>query len=117
LLVLAFAMRLVYRKRPYTFTETLVFTLYTYGVSYLFSCLLTALLALHLSPAVQSYLFYTIYFLSLTYLVWAMRQFYGGKGVRSWVKAVATHVVSYALFFLLVFVAGIAVAVVWKFTR
>jgi TM2 domain-containing membrane protein YozV len=117
LFVLAFAMKTIYRKKPYTFTETLVFTLYTYGVSYLFSCLVTALLAANLSSTVNSWLLYGIYFLSLVYLVWAMHQFYGGRGVKSWLKASTTHLLSYAFFFLLAIIFGIVAAVMWKFTH
>lgn len=114
LFVLAFAMKVLYRKQPYTFTEVLVFSMYLYGISYLFSCLLTALLAVNLSPAVHSFLLYFIYFACLVYMIWAMKQFYGGKGVKGWLKAFGAHLLSYAFFLLLVVVVGLVAGIAWS---
>ena len=111
LLMLAFTMKLLYRKRPYTFTELLVFTLYLYGVSYLFSCLLSLLMVAHLPHALHSTLNASIYLLSLAYTVWAIHQFYGGSGVRSWLKAGATYLVSFVFLIVVSFVIGVMVAV------
>jgi hypothetical protein len=108
LFMLAFTMKLLYRKRPYTFTELLVFTLYLYGVSYLFSCLLSLLMVAHLPHTLHSTLNAVIYLLSLAYTTWAIHQFYGGSGVRSWLKAGATYLVS----FLFLMVVSVAIGVV-----
>ncbi len=109
LLVLALTMKLLYRKKPYTFTELLVFTLYVYGVSYLFSCLLAFLMVIHLPRSLHAVLNAIIYILSAIYVMWAIRQFYEGRGVRSWLKAGASYLLS--VVFLLLF-SGVLWAVV-----
>ena len=111
LFMLAFTMKLLYRKRSYTFTELLVFTLYLYGVSYLFSCLLSLLMVAHLPPTLHSVLNASIYLLSLAYTVWAIHQFYGGSGVRSWLRAGSTYLVSFLLLMVLSVVIGVIVGV------
>ncbi len=109
LLVLALTLKVLYRKKPYTFTELLVFTLYIYGISYLFSCVLAFLMVAQLPHAVHATLNATVYGLSAVYVVWAIRQFYGGSGVRGWLKAGSSYLLS--IFFLLLF-SGILGAVV-----
>jgi cellulose synthase/poly-beta-1,6-N-acetylglucosamine synthase-like glycosyltransferase len=111
LLMQAFTMKLLYRKRPYTFTELTVFSLYLYGVSYLLSCLLSLLMVAHLPHTLHSVLVAGICLLSIAYTTWAIHQFYGGGGVRSWLKAGAVYLVSYLLL-MVTFVAlfvGVAV--------
>ncbi len=108
LFVLALTMKLIYRKRPYTFTELLVFTLFLFGVSYLFSCLLSLLMAAHLPRTLHSVLNASIYLVSTVYTAWAICQFYGGRGVRGWLKAGTTYLVS----FIFLMVLSVAVGVV-----
>jgi hypothetical protein len=114
LLVLALTMKMLYRKRPYTFTELLVFNLYVYGVSYLFSCLLTFLMVIQLPHSVHAVLNATIYLLSAVYVMWAIRQFYGGKGVRGWLKAGSCYLLSVAFFVLFAGVVGAVVSITAK---
>jgi hypothetical protein len=109
LLVLALTLKLLYRKKPYTFTELLVFSLYIYGVSYLFSCVLAFLMVMQLPHAVHATLNAAVYGLSAVYVVWAIRQFYGGSGVRGWLKAGSSYLLS---IFLLMLFSGILGAVV-----
>jgi hypothetical protein len=111
LFMLALTMKLLYRKRPYTFTELLVFTLYLYGVSYLFSCLLSLLMVAHLSHTLHATLNAAIYLLSLAYTIWAIHQFYGGGGVRSWLRAGATYLVSFISLMVVWVVIFVVVAV------
>ena len=111
LLMLALIMKLLYRKRPYTFTELLVFTLYIYGVSYLFSCLLSLLMVAHLPHTLHSVLNTSIYLLSLLYTMWAIRQFYGDRGLRSWLKSGAAYLLSTLLLMVLSGVVGIVIGI------
>jgi hypothetical protein len=111
LFMLAFTMKLLYRKRPYTFTELLVFTLYLYGASYLFSCLLSLLMVAHLPHTLHSVLNATIYLLSTVYTAWAIYQFYGGGGVRGWLKAGATYLVSFLFLIVLSVVVGVVIGI------
>jgi hypothetical protein len=105
----AITMKLLYRKRPYTFTELMVFSLYLYGVSYLLSCLLSLLMVAHLPHPLHSVLVAAICLPSIAYTIWAIHQFYGGSGVRSWLKAGTAYLVSY--FFLMVIFVALFVAV------
>jgi len=111
LFMLAFTMKLLYRKRAYTFTELLAFTLYLYGASYLFSCLFSLLMVTHLPHPLHSVLNVGIYLLSLAYTVWAIHQFYGGSGVRSWLKAGAAYLVSFLFLIVLSVVTGVIVGI------
>ncbi len=105
----AITMKLLYRKRPYTFTELMVFSLYLYGVSYLLSCLLSLLMVAHLPHTLHSVLVAGICLLSIAYTMWAIHQFYGDSGIRSWLKAGTAYLISY--FFLMVIFVALFVAV------
>ncbi|MBD0255478.1 MAG: DUF3667 domain-containing protein [Cytophagales bacterium] len=109
LLLQALTMKMFYRKSPYTFTELMVFSLYLYGVSYLLSCLLSLLMVAHLPHPLHSVLVAGICLPSIVYVIWAIRQLYGGGGVRSWLKAGAAYVVSYL--FLMAFFVALLVAI------
>jgi hypothetical protein len=111
LFTLAVTMKLLYRRRPYTFTELLVFTLYLYGVSYLFSCLLSLMMVVHLPGPGHKVLNYTLYLLSLVYTTWAICQFYRDRGVRGWLKAGAAYVISALFLMVFAMVTMIVVAI------
>jgi hypothetical protein len=104
--LLAWSLRVFYRKKKYNYTELLVFTLYTYGISFALASVQTALFAISLPKAAHLVIFFTFYALSNAYLVWAIHQFFGGRGWKSWGKSLFVYLFSSVMFFLFSGVAG-----------
>ncbi len=106
LFILAWSLWVFYRKKNYNYTELLVFTLYTYGVSFAIASFQTALFAADMPGAAHLGTFYGFYVISNAYLIWAMHQFFGDRGWKSWGKTLLTYLFSMVVFFLLSALAG-----------
>jgi hypothetical protein len=106
LFVQAWSLQVFYRKKKYYYTELLIFTLYLYGISFVLAALQTAVYAIHMPRTAHVVTFYLFYIAHYVYLIWAVHQFFGDRGWKSWGKSLLTFLFSMVLFALLSGVVG-----------
>jgi hypothetical protein len=100
--ITALALLVVYRKKKYNYTELLVFTFYTYGLTMAFYCVQNLLLAFPLPVLPSKILFYGLLVVGYVYMIFAIQQFFSTKGWAGILKAVWALVFSYIMYILLV---------------
>ncbi len=108
----AWVLKIVYRRSAYTFTELVVFTLYTYGITFLLSTVLTGMFYFDLSPSFRNMLFMVLTFVYSGYYCWAIYQFFPKRGPVGVLKAIFAYSMAFVVYMLLSALAG-AFLMIW----